>query len=128
YSAQRLVKELAEVLFRSRAGGMIPKIILLGDDIDPANLGEVVWALATRCHPESGSALFPNEGVLPLVGYLSKEERRQQRRQKVIYNCLPPENWPAEKLQKRSCFRFSGRGEPKERVIKNWKRYESREV
>ena len=65
-----LVHWLGEILFRSRTGSFIPKVILTGDDIDPANLDELVWAFATRNHP-LGQTLFPNENVLPLVAFLT---------------------------------------------------------
>jgi 4-hydroxy-3-polyprenylbenzoate decarboxylase len=122
-TSEVLVNELAQVLFHSRAGTLIPKIILLDDDVDPANLDEVVWALATRCHPERGPALFPNEPVLPLVGYLSAAERRERRSSKVIYNCLLPDGRTGERRPKRSSFRYAWPTEVRERVVKNWKAY-----
>jgi 4-hydroxy-3-polyprenylbenzoate decarboxylase len=121
--AARLVQDLAEILFHSRAGSLIPKVILLGDDIDPTNLEEVVWALATRCHTERGPVLFPEEAVLPLVGYLTPEERRRRRSTKVIYNCLPPDDLPAGQMPKRSSFGHAWPREMQEWVIANWERY-----
>lgn len=100
---------------------MIPKIILLEDDIDPANLDEVVWALATRCHPERGRLVFSNEPVLPLVGYLSPEERRSRRSTKVIYNGLPPDDMPPAHRPKRSSFAHAWPREIQERVIRSGK-------
>lgn len=115
-----LINDVAAVLFRSRAGGMIPKFILLDDDIDPTNLDEVVWALATRCHPVRGVTLFPGEPVLPLVGYLSQEEKQERRCTKVIYNALLPDT---EHRPQRSSFRYSWPAEVQERVIRNWTDY-----
>jgi 4-hydroxy-3-polyprenylbenzoate decarboxylase len=57
--------------FKSRTGTLIPKILVLGDDIDPASLSQVMWALATRCHAEHGTRTFHEGDVLPLVGYLT---------------------------------------------------------
>jgi UbiD family decarboxylase len=118
-SAAELVKDLAAILFRSRAGSLIPKIFLLDDDIDPNNLDELVWAVATRCHPERGPALFPNEPVLPLVGFLSREEQQQRRTTKAIYNCLRPD----ELRSKRSSFAHAWPLEVQRRVIENWRGY-----
>jgi 4-hydroxy-3-polyprenylbenzoate decarboxylase len=122
-TAERLVRELAEVLFRSRAGGLMPKILLLDDDIDPANLDEVVWAFATRCHPQRGQFLFADQDVLPLVGFLSPAERQQRRTTKVIYHGLRLEDLPPEKLPLRSSFRYAWPRELQEKVIQNWRRY-----
>ena len=122
-SSDELVRELGRILFRSRAGSFIPKVILVGDDIDPSNLQELVWAFATRNHPERGQVLFPNESVLPLVAFLSQEERQARRGTKVIYNCLPLEQQTAEETPRRSSFRFLWPAETQKRVIDNWERY-----
>jgi UbiD family decarboxylase len=123
-SSADLVQDLAAVLFRSRAGSLIPKIFLVDNDIDPSNLDELVWAVATRCHPERGAVLFPGEPVLPLVGFLSREEQRQRRTTKAIYNCLRPDDG---QLPKRSSFRHAWPLEIQQRVIASWQRYGYRE-
>jgi 4-hydroxy-3-polyprenylbenzoate decarboxylase len=122
-SGEKLVTDLAQILFRSRAGSLIPKIILVGDDIDPTNLDELVWAFATRNHPERGQFLFPKERMLPLVAFLGAEERKESRGAKVIYNCLPPDDCPPDQAPRRSSFRFLWPQEIQERVLRNWTRY-----
>jgi 4-hydroxy-3-polyprenylbenzoate decarboxylase len=117
-----LVRDLAGVLFRSRAGSLIPKVILVEDDVDPTNLDELVWAFATRNHPERGQVLFPGEPLLPLVAFLDQEERKAARGTKVIYNCLTEED-PGGTAARRSSFRFLWPQEIQERVIENWTRY-----
>jgi 4-hydroxy-3-polyprenylbenzoate decarboxylase len=119
----QLVRDLAQVLFRSRSGSFIPKVILVGDDIDPTNLDEVVWAFATRHHPARGHFVFPDEKVLPLVAFLGADERKAARGAKVIYNCLPPVDCPPEQTPRRSSFRFLWPKEIQEKVLANWKRY-----
>ena len=118
--AERLVKQLAEVVFRSRAGSLIPKIILLGDDIDPANLEEVVWAFTTRSHPERGQFLFPDQEVLPLLAFLSRPEREARRSTKVIYHGLPLDDVPDEQLPRRSSFHHSTPPEIQQKVLRDW--------
>jgi UbiD family decarboxylase len=120
---EKLARDLGEVLFRSRSGSFIPKVILVGDDIDPANLDELVWAFATRSHPERGCVLFPDQKVLPLVAFLGADERKAARGTKVIYNCLPPADCPPEQAPKRSSFRYLWPKEIQEKVIANWRRY-----
>jgi 4-hydroxy-3-polyprenylbenzoate decarboxylase len=121
--AEKLIQDLADTLFRSRAGSLIPKILLVGDDIDPTNLDELVWAFATRNHPERGQFLYHEEKMLPLVAFLGKEERKEARGTKVIYNCLPPEDCRPDEAPRRSSFRFLWPREIQERVIMNWQRY-----
>lgn len=119
----RLVDQLAEVLHRSRAGALIPKAIVLGDDVDPANLDEVVWAFAARCHPERGQVLYPNQEVLPLLAYLSPAERQARRATTVIYHGLPLDDAPGEQLPRRSSFGHGVPREMREKVLRDWRRY-----
>jgi 4-hydroxy-3-polyprenylbenzoate decarboxylase len=119
---RHLVDDLARVLLRSRAGSYIPKVILLDDDIEPSNLEEVVWAFATRNHPEHGQVLFRDQSVLPLVAFLTAEERQAARGTKVIYNCLCDES-ATEHAPRRSSFRYAWPAEIQQKVIANWNRY-----
>jgi UbiD family decarboxylase len=121
--AETLVHDLADIVFHCRAGTLIPKVILLGDDIDPGNLQEVVWAMATRCHPERGQFLFSNQPVLPLLGFLSREERQQSCSTKVIYHGLPLDDLPPDQRPQRSSFRHGVPAELQQKVIQNWRQY-----
>lgn len=123
FTRDQLARELGAALFRSRSGSFLPKIILLEDDIDATNLEELVWAFATRCHPERDQVFFPNEGMLPLVAYLNPQERAQARGTKVLYNGLLPDDVPPDQMPRRSSFRYLWPREIQERVIQNWNRY-----
>lgn len=118
-----LVRQLAEILCRSRAAALIPKVILLGDDIDPACLEEVVWAFAARCHPERGQWLCPGQEVLPLLAYLAEPERAARRSTKVIYHGLPLDDVPVEQLPRRSSFRHGVPPELQAKVLREWRSY-----
>lgn len=123
YRRDELAAELGAALFRSRAGSFLPKVILLDDDVDATDLDEVVWAFATRCHPVRDEVLFPEESALPLIAFLSPEERIAARGVKVLYNGLSPENIAADETPRRSSFRHLWPQETQERVIRNWTQY-----
>jgi 4-hydroxy-3-polyprenylbenzoate decarboxylase len=116
-------KDLAEVLFRTRAGSLIPKVILVDDAVDATDLDEVTWAFATRCHPVKDHVLVPDQRVLPLVAFLTPGERKAARGTKVIYNCLPADDGPPDQASRRSSFRFLWPREIQQRVVQNWRRY-----
>jgi 4-hydroxy-3-polyprenylbenzoate decarboxylase len=61
--------------------------------------------------------------VLPLVAFLDAEERKQARGTKVVYNCLLPDDLPAEQRPRRSSFRHLWPSEIQEKVIRDWKRF-----
>ena len=122
-STAEFVKDLGAALFRTRSGSFVPKVILLEDDIDATDLDEVIWAFATRHHPASDTFLFPDQPVLPLVAFLSSEERKRARGTKAIYSCLPAAKLPAEQIPRRSSFRHLWPRAIQEKVIRDWQRY-----
>ena len=120
---EELVHELARILSLSRAGSFVPKVLLMDEDIDPANLDELLWAFATRNHPERGQFLFRDQKLLPLVAFLTDEERKAGRGARVIYNCLPSADCPPDRLPRRSSFRHLWPKEIQDKVTQNWTRY-----
>jgi 4-hydroxy-3-polyprenylbenzoate decarboxylase len=122
-SVAEFVQALGTALFRTRSGSFIPKVILLEDDVNATDLDEVVWAFATRCHPERDRYLFPDQAVLPLVAYLGADERRQARTTKAVFSCLPSEKLPADQAPRRSSFRHLWPREIQEKVVRDWRKY-----
>jgi 3-octaprenyl-4-hydroxybenzoate carboxy-lyase C-terminal domain len=56
-----LARRIGQVTFAGKAGFGVPKIVVVEDDIDITSVNEVVWAFATRAHPEHGEVRFPAE-------------------------------------------------------------------
>jgi UbiD family decarboxylase len=71
--AEAFCRRIAERVFASKAGGSLPKIIILNDDVDPTDINELVWVFATRCHPTAGNIVFNHEDTAPLVAFLRKK-------------------------------------------------------
>lgn len=119
YDNEKLVQDIGEAVFASRGGSSyIPKIIVADDDIDPSNINQVVWALATRHHPGKGKTLV-DQSVLPLVSYLDDKEKEEGFTKKAIYNCLLPLD---RKLPIEASFN-SYPEEMRKNIIKNWTAY-----
>jgi len=121
--ASELCRRIGEHLFSSKAGMGTPKYIVVNDDIDITNLHEVVWAFATRNHPGSqGELVFNDESTNPLVAFLDDAEKMSMQTTKVIYNCLPPDQW-GDKLPLRSSFAGVYPQSVQQKVLANWERY-----
>ena len=98
-------------------------IRIVNDDIDPMNLQEVVWAFATRNHPgRQGEIVYNDEATNPLVAFLRADEKMSMRTTKVIYNCLPPDEW-GDELPQRSSFAHIYSPELQQQVLANWAAY-----
>ena len=122
-SGKELVNKLAEIFFRSKAGVLLSKVFLMDDDIDPSNINEVVWAFASRAHPEKSRFLFPDQPPFPLQLFITKEEKDSKKTTKVIYNCLHPDDLAHEDIPRRLTLEETC-GEPlKRKILAEWGRY-----
>ncbi|MEJ0015627.1 MAG: UbiD family decarboxylase [Acetobacteraceae bacterium] len=121
-SGEALCRRIGEVLFATKAGAILPKVIVSLDDIDPTDTRELVWAFATRCHPTRGNVVFDAADAPPLIAYLDSTEKMHASTAKVVYNCLPPEEW-GDKLPVRSSFHHAYPPELRQRVLSQWHAY-----
>jgi UbiD family decarboxylase len=123
WSAERLCREIGTLVFeKSKYGAVIPKVLVLSDDIDPTNTAELVWAFATRCHPVHGEIAFDKEATSPLVAFLEASEKQTGRTTKVVYNCLPPDEW-GDRLPVRCSFAHNYPRDIQDKVLTNWQAY-----
>jgi UbiD family decarboxylase len=123
-SKRDLVEQVGRVVFeRNKFGSaVITKVILVGDDVDVTDLGELVWAYATRCHPVTGPVFFHDEpdSAAPLLIFSSAAEKFALRSSKVVYDSLPPDG---QKLPRRSSFAHIYPASIQERVLARWGEY-----
>ncbi|MEQ9617807.1 MAG: UbiD family decarboxylase [Deltaproteobacteria bacterium] len=117
--ALKLTHAAKDIIFESKPGVDIPKVILLDDDIDPSNLNEVIWAYATRCHPDTDAHLYTHEKTMPLVHYLNAAEKKDMSSTKVIYNGLIPSFDSSHIVS----FKHNVPHELQNKVIGNWRKY-----
>jgi 4-hydroxy-3-polyprenylbenzoate decarboxylase len=68
---------------------MCPVTFVLDDDIDPANLSDVLWALGTRIHPNLRQEHWPVT-ILPWYPCYTAEERHSARGSIVVHDGLLP--------------------------------------
>lgn len=121
--ASHFVHLIADILFSSHAGWLVPKVILVSNDIDITDIDQVVWALATRHHPARDHFAFPEATGIPLVPYLSPEEKAAGSGGKAIINCLFPEQFRGDMRATVASFDTSFPEELKRSVLANWTAY-----
>jgi 4-hydroxy-3-polyprenylbenzoate decarboxylase len=117
-----LFKTIGETIFLSKFGPVIPKVIVLNDDIDASNTREVVWGFATRVRPISGEHFFNNEATSPLVAFLQASEKVSSHTTKVVYDGLAPDEW-GERLPRRTSFKHTYSQGLQDRIVRNWHLY-----
>ncbi|WP_197507956.1 MULTISPECIES: UbiD family decarboxylase [unclassified Mycobacterium] len=114
---------LGQTIFASHPGWQFPKILVIGDDIDPSDLGQVVWAFATRCHPGSGEILFSMTKLGEWVAYLDSSEKYTGRGGQALYNCLMRSQSFGRPLPEVASFTTSYPRALQDKILANWASY-----
>ena len=93
-------------------------IIVVDDDIDPTNEGDVLWAVATRCDPATAIDIVRDCWSTPLDPTLTPEKRGAGNftNSRAIINACRPYHW---KDQYPKVNRVSG--ELRGKTLKKWK-------
>ncbi|QFR92036.1 UbiD family decarboxylase domain-containing protein [Streptomyces tsukubensis] len=122
-SERELADAVADVLFGSHTGWLVPKVLLVANDIDVTDIDQVVWAMATRYHPGTGECVCPRAPGIPMVPYLSPDEVRDGRGGKSVMSCLLPEQFEDTTRGITASFQHSFPDALRQRVIDNWAGY-----
>ncbi|MEU7055854.1 UbiD family decarboxylase [Streptomyces sp. NPDC046197] len=89
-TTRMLTRAIAGVVLRPKVGFWLTRVLVLDDDIDPTDLRDLSWGLATRCHPVAGQVLFEDQLFTPLHINYTPEEFRTLSGPKMAYDCLLP--------------------------------------
>ncbi|WP_284986777.1 UbiD family decarboxylase [Arthrobacter sp. fls2-241-R2A-172] len=120
---KEFVDSVAKVLFDSHAGWLVPKVILIGDDVDITDINQVVWAMATRHHPSTGTYLYPESPGIPMAPYLTAIDHAAGSGGKAITSCLFPGEFTGTSLARAASFGTSFPQELQEDVLSKWTAY-----
>jgi 4-hydroxy-3-polyprenylbenzoate decarboxylase len=121
--SKTFAERVGDVVFHSKAGFGIPKILLIEDDIDVTDVRQVVWAFASRAHPSHGEIYFNDEAQNILPVFLDPNEKFGFRVTKVIHNCLLADRYPVNERPLRSDLEYGWPRQIKEQVLERWQSY-----
>lgn len=70
-------------------------VVVVDEDIDPTNLGEVIWAISTRCDPKSAITVIDNCWSTPLDPAMppEKKDAADFTNSRAIVNACRPYAW-----------------------------------
>ena len=70
-------------------------VVVVDEDIDPADLGQVIWALSTRCDPKSALTVIDNCWSTPLDPIIppEKKDAGEFTNSRAILNACRPYAW-----------------------------------
>jgi phenylphosphate carboxylase alpha subunit len=102
---------------------MVSKIIVVDKDVDAFDMGQVMHAFATKCHPARGIAIEHYEGRgNALTPCYSADERRKLKGASVVFDATWPLDWEEEAIPVKSSFETTYPDAIKKRVLENWER------
>lgn len=115
---------LAASVWSSQAMRPLPyHLFIFNDDIDVTNLGEVLWAFSTRCHPERGIHKYSPMLGGTLIPFLSSEERKNLHGARVLFDCTWPTDWKKDQIPVKASFDVLWPKEIQAQVLSRWKEY-----
>lgn len=115
---------VANAIWGSKLGYNVPFVIVVDEDVDVFNLGEVVHAIVTKCHPVRGVHSRTNTPGHALMPFLSFEERLWGQGANLLLDCTWPVGWdPNIEIPPKASFGNIYPKEIQEKVINNWKNY-----
>ncbi len=120
-SSEELGRRIHEVVNAHRVGRVTPRIWILNDDVDPGDLQQLIWAYATRCHPDTGTFIFEPGQINLLVPFLTDEERNRKTVKKQVCTCLTPDENGDSAPQPSNFENYSETVQKK--VLDNWSNY-----
>lgn len=118
-----IAEEVAHVVWGSKIGPSTPYLIVVENDVDPFDLGQVVHALSTKCHPYRGIVRLEHATVTHLTPFLSRRERQFNIGAKAYFDCTWPVDWERSDVPKRISLAEAYPAEIQQKVLALWQRY-----
>ncbi|HUY19542.1 MAG TPA: UbiD family decarboxylase [Candidatus Binataceae bacterium] len=99
-------QQIASTVWTDRVGLYFPYVIVVDDDIDPANVNQVFHALFTKCNPVRGINVYPGYMNSPLTPYLPKSPWKELGfgAGNCLLDCTWPIDWSSEDIPERVAF------------------------
>ena len=125
WSHEELVKKLADFIWHDHIGGGFAKLVIVGEDIDPSDPLAVLWALATRNHPEKGTYIPKDQKMwgLGVEGYHSLNTFIEGGGGLVVYSCIGLEEYTGVPKPMILTFNRNYPKAIKEKVLANWEKW-----
>ena len=123
-------QSIAAVTWTDRNAQMFPYVIVVNDDIDPANLGEVFHALCTKCNPVRDIHIYPGHINCPLTPYLERSPLKEKGfgGGNVLFDCTWPIEWQPADIPHRLAFETTYPDALKAKVLENVQKWGLRSV
>lgn len=114
---------IAGRVWSTKSGGFIPRVIVVDEDVDPANMKEVIHALSVKSHPRRGTTIVDNAFNCPLTPFLPVEDRKIGFGAYILHDCTWPKEWKPEHIPAKTSFQTSYPDDVQKKVLSRWEGY-----
>ncbi len=119
-----IAHHVASAIWGTKLGALVPFVVVVDEDVDVFNLGEVVHAIVMKCHPVRGVHPQPNCPGHALWPFLNFHERHWGQASHLLLDCTWPVDWdPNIEIPAKISFGTSYPKDLQEKVVKNWGKY-----
>jgi len=122
-SSVDLARKVGDTVFSTKTGFGIPKILLVEDDFDFTDVGQGVWAFASRAHPKHGEVTFEGLAQNNLPVFLDPNEKFTYHAAKVVHSCLLADRYAPSDRPVAADLAHGWPSELRERVLARWNDY-----
>jgi 4-hydroxy-3-polyprenylbenzoate decarboxylase len=118
-------QQIASTVWTDRVGLYFPYVIVVDDDIDPANIAQVFHAMFTKCNPVKDIHVYPGYMNSPLTPYLPKGPLKELGfgAGNCLMDCTWPLDWAPEDIPERAAFDTMYPQHMREKVLANAKKW-----
>ena len=113
-------KKVGDLIFNTKAGSIVHRIVLVGDDIDVYDGKDVMWAFSTRCRPGTDEVFFEDVPGFPLIPYMSHGSASPVRGGKVVSDALLPIEYTEGRNWQAASFKGSFPESVQSKVLGSW--------
>jgi 4-hydroxy-3-polyprenylbenzoate decarboxylase len=101
--------QIAFNIWSDRVGKYFPYVIVTDEDVDPANLNEVLHAVCTKCEPQRAIHILRGTMCSPLTPMVRKSPEKDLGfgGSNVLLDCTWPFDWKSEEIPIRESFNGS---------------------
>lgn len=115
--------DVAHAIWASRLGIATPWIIVVEDDVDPFDLGQVLHAVVSKCHPWRGIVRLEHAHGQALLPWLSRHEQKYLLGARAYFDCTWPPDWDPADVPKRCSFDNVYPADVQQKVLAKWRKY-----
>jgi 4-hydroxy-3-polyprenylbenzoate decarboxylase len=115
--------EIANIIWSTRLGRTTPFVMVIDDDVDAFNIGEVFHTLMTKCHPYKGIVRIEHAVGSPLMPWADRYEREHLIGGRAYFDCTWPKTWDPTEIHKKSSLATIYPPKIQKKALALWKKY-----